>query len=311
MAGEKSKTSGEIGEKIANGLLNRIGWENSLKNVPIKCNTSTHVNANGNQRTSHGEDRIFLYNNPFHDARTDIVHVSVKNKLGSYPPSEAALRREFKEHIAELHEIIECARYSEEISHAANDFKARKGISHSGLLVWIHNDIDDIEKDIKPVLSKIRLEQESDVPVYLIDSGRAGFLMKVLDDIERRGTPWNFFYPAVGTAVTVDEARTGPFLPLELIASDILPIVTRDGDKTEMILYANQSFSVDAYRKLVAYGLKFCSSLVTTIKIGMPDYNAATDAIEADRARLTFSERTEKIEPFSFNRSILTLLSEA
>lgn len=310
MSGEKSKTSGEIGEKIAKELLNRIGWGNSLKNIPIKCNTPAHLNESGNQRISHGEDRIFLYNNPFHDARTDIVHVSVKNKIGSYPSSEATLRREFKEHVAEIHEVIECARYSEEISQAADDFRARKGISHSGLLLWVHNDVDDIEKDIKPVLSKVRLEQESDVPIYLVDSGRAGFLMKVLDDIERRAKPWSFFYPAIGTAVTVDEARTGSFLPLELIASDIVPVVIRDGDRVEMILYADQPFGADAYKKLMAYGLKFCSSLVTTIKIGMPDYNTATDAAEADRARLAFAERTETIEPFSFNRSILALLSE-
>jgi hypothetical protein len=188
---------------------------------------------------------------------------------------------------------------------------ARRNIPHSGLLIWVHNDADDIEKDIKPALSKVRLEQESDVPIYLIDSGRAAFLMKVLDDVERRAKPWSFFYPPIGTAVTVDEPRTGPYLPLELIASDILSVVVRDGDKTEMILYADQPFGVDAYRKLMAYGLKFCSSLVTIIKIGMPNYNAATHAAEADRARLAFSDRPETIEPFSFNRSILTLLSEA
>jgi hypothetical protein len=133
MSGEKSKTSGEIGEKIAKGLLGRIGWGNSLKNIPIKCNTPTHVNDNGNQRTSHGEDQVFLYNNPFHDGRTDIVHVSVKNKIGSYPSSEATLRREFKQHVAEIHEIIECPRYSEEISQAADEFMARSNITHSGL----------------------------------------------------------------------------------------------------------------------------------------------------------------------------------
>lgn len=309
MAGEKSKSSGEIGEKIAAGLLNRIGWSKSLKNVPIKCNTPTHKNGSGNQRTSHGEDQIFLYNNPFHDSRTDVVHVSVKNKLGSYPTSETTLKREFKEHLAELHEVIECARYSEEISQATSSFKARKKVSHSGLLIWVHNDAQDIEKDIKPVLSRIRLEQESDVPVYLIDSGRAGFLMKVIDDIERHQKNWAFFFPVIGTVTTVDEARTGAFLPLEIIASDVLPIVMYEGDKTEMIIYVNQAFSTDAYKKLIAYGLRFCTSLVTTIRIGMPDYNPAAHKAAADLARLAFSDRNEAIEPFSFNRSILALLN--
>ena len=310
MAGEKSKSSGENGEKIASGILDRIGWGNGLRNVPIKCNTLSHRNNAGTQKTSHGEDQIFIYNNPFHDTRTDVVHVSVKNKLGAYPSSEATLKREFKEHLAELHEVIECARYSEEISQVISTFKARKHISHSGLLVWVHNDDGDIDRDIKPTLSKIRLEQDSDVPVYLIDSGRAGFLWKVMDDIKQRNKPWSFFYPVIGTVTTVDEARTGTFLPLELIASDVMPVVVYDGDKTEMILYANQAFSTDGYKKLMAYGLRFCTSLVTTIKIGMPDYNAATDKSQADMARLAFSDRNEKIEPFSFNRSFLTLLNE-
>lgn len=310
MAGEKSKSSGENGEKIASGILDRIGWGNGLRNIPIKCNTPSHKNEAGNQKKTHGEDQIFIYNNPFHDTRTDVVHVSVKNKIGAYPSSDASLKREFKEHLAELHEVIECAKYSEEISQVASTFKARKNITHSGLLVWVHNDDSEIDRDIKPTLSKIRLEQESDVPVYLVDSGRAGFLWKVMDDIRQRNKPWKFFYPVIGTVTTVDEARTGTFLPLELIASDVLPVVVYDGDKTEMILYANQPFSADAYKKLMAYGLRFCTSLVTNIKIGMPDYNAATDKSLADMARLAFSDRSEKIEPFSFNRSFLTLLNE-
>lgn len=310
MAGEKSKSSGENGEKIASGLLDRIGWGVGLQNIPIKCNTPAHKNDAGNQRTSHGEDKIFIYNNPFHDTRTDVVHVSVKNKLGAYPLSEATLKREFKQHLAEIHEVIECARYGEEISQVISTFKARKHIFHSGLLVWVHNDDGEIDRDIKPTLSKIRLEQDSTIPVYLIDSGRAGFLWKVLDDIKQRNKRWEFFYPVIGTVTTVDEARAGSFLPLELIASDVIPILVYDGDRTEMILYANQAFSADGYKKLMAYGLRFCTSLVTTIKIGMPDYNPATDKNQADMARLAFSDRKEKIEPFSFNRSFLNLLNE-
>jgi hypothetical protein len=308
MAGEKSKTSGEIGEKIAAGLLTKIGWAPNLKNIPIKCNTPSHKNEAGNQRTSHGEDRIFLYNSPFHDSRTEVVHISVKNNIGAYPSTDAAIKKLFKTHLAELHEVIECAQYSEEVQKATTTFKARKNISHSGMLVWVHNDSNDIEKDIKPVLSKIRLEQDSDVPVYLIDAGRAGFLMNVIDDVELRKKPWEFFYPVIGTVTTVDEARTGKFLPLEIIASDVLPIVVSDGDKKEMIVYANQPFSEDAYKKLMAYGLRFSTSLVNTIRIGMPDYNPATHQADAETARLAFSDRAETIEPFSFNRSILSLL---
>lgn len=76
--GEKSKKSGEIGEKIASELLLLIGWKNSLHNINIDCNSPKHENESGKQRSTHGEDQVFIYHNPFHDDRTDIVHVSVK-----------------------------------------------------------------------------------------------------------------------------------------------------------------------------------------------------------------------------------------
>ena len=42
--GEKSKSSGEIGEKIANSLLELIGWKDSIQNISIDCTDSSHLN---------------------------------------------------------------------------------------------------------------------------------------------------------------------------------------------------------------------------------------------------------------------------
>jgi hypothetical protein len=306
--GEKSKRSGEIGEALASALLEMIGWSPSICNLPIPCNTQTHVNENGNPRTTHGEDQIFLYHNPFHDERSEIVHVSVKN-VGKYP-AEGTLKTKFKAHIKELHETIECAKHSRELQQISTTFGARRHKHHSGLLVWLHNDEEEIEQDIKPALANVRLEQTNDVPIYLVDNARASFLLKVIDDLKLRSQVGKveFFYPNIGTSVGVEEERRGTTIPLELVAADIIPGVIRSAGRVELIVYAHQSFSIDAYKKLIAYAFQFGTGLVFVSKIGMLDYNPASHENDAKQARLAFSSRTESITPFNFNRSILNLL---
>lgn len=312
MAGEKSKKSGEIGEALAGALLDRIGWKHLIHNIAISCNTPTHVNDEGNPRQSHGEDQIYLYNNPFHDDRTDFVHVSNKNIIGSYP-KEGTLRTQFKAHIKELGQTIECAKYNQTLRDIATNFKAKKSRNHAGLLIWLHNDHEDIEKSILGDLAPSRLDLNTDAPFYVIDNGRATFLLKVVDDLRRRsaGGDYQFFYPRIGTSITVDEMRTGKELPLELLAADIIPAVLTVGGAKELIIYANESFDSTSYKNLMAYGLSFASGLITSIKIGMPNYNPARDEEVAAQARLAFHSRPEEISPFSFNRSILDLLQEA
>jgi len=309
MAGEKSKSSGEIGEKLAEGVLRILGWRDKLNNVSIPCNTPSHLNSNGNPRQSHGEDVVFLYHNPFHDDRTDVVHISVKNKIDSYP-AEQTLRTQFKSHMEELHQTIACARHDPQVHDLAKTFGARKNKVHSGVLIWLHNDDQNIEQDIKPALAKTRLGQESDVPVYVIDNARTGFLLNIVDHANRTFVDWQFYYPHIGTALKADMSRTGATLPLELIAADIVPLRVIVGGHNELALYANEPFTSDTYKKLVAYGLHFAGGLVGKIHIGLPDYNAAKDQADAVRARLAFADRKEEVQPFSFKRSILDFLQE-
>lgn len=311
MAGEKSKKSGEIGEALATALLERIGWKNLVHNVPIECNTPSHLNDSGNPRQSHGEDQIFLYHSQFHDDRTDFVHISNKNTLGAYP-KEGTLRTNFKSHIKELSQTIECAKYNQKLREIGTNFGAKKTRFHSGLLIWLHNDHEDIEKSILSDLAPSRLEIDSDSPFYVIDNGRASFLLKVIDDLRKKASSgsYEFFYPRIGTSITVDEMRTGQTLPLEILASDIIPaVVSRDGQQ-ELVIYANEKFDAESYKNLMAYGLSFASGLIKTIRIGMPNYNAARDEEIISRSRLAFHSRTENIIPFSFNRSILDLIQE-
>jgi hypothetical protein len=311
--GGTSNESGKIGEKLASALLKMIGWKPSIYNLSIDCHTPTHLNERGNKRTTHEEDQFFLYHNPFHDDHTEIVHVSVKNNINQYPQN-AALKTSFKAHLKELHEIIECAKHNRKFIEITNAFGAKRHKHHSGLLVWLHNDKENIEQDIKPDLSNSQLEQSNDVPVYLIDNARASFLLKVVDDLKSRSNNSNveFFYPQIGTSMGVNEGRTGKIIPLELIAADIIFgfIRNTEGGVKELIIYANQSFSVDSYKRLIAYALQFASGWVSNISIGMPNYNPTKHKNDAQQARLVFNRREESITPFSFEHSILNFLDE-
>lgn len=310
MTGEKSKKSGEIGEAISKALLELIGWSPLIHGFDVKCNTPYHLTARNTQRTSHGEDHVFLYDSPFHDGRTDFVHISVKNRTSKYP-EVGTLRSMFKKYISDLNETIECAKHSQEIYRIGEDFAAKKDRYHVGLLVWLHNDQKDVEKSILSDLAPSRLDINSDLSFYVIDNNRATFLLKAICDIKRRSPSecYEFFYPQIGTSITVDEMRTGSAIPLEIIASDIMPVVINKDGQKELIIYANESFNGESYKNLIAYGLSFASGLVTKIKIGMPDYNAASDEEEAKRSRLAFNHRKEDIQPFSYNLSILNLLN--
>lgn len=307
--GEPSKKSGEIGEKLTTQILSCIGWINSLHNVSIKCNTPEHLSKSGKQRTTHGEDQIYIYHSPFHDDTTTIVHVSVKNNLSKYP-AEGTLKSKFKEHLKELQETIDCAKHSPELK-ALNTAKiSRKNKFNAGLLIWLHNDESNIECDIISILATTRIEQSVKHPVYVIDNARASFLLKTIDDVQRRFTNCkiNFFYPRIGSSILVEENRTGTNLPLELIASEIIPFAIETENGVNLIFYANQKFSADVYKKLISYALQFSNGLVKEIKIGMPDYNPTKHEQDSILARMTFSNRDELITPFSFNRSILSLL---
>lgn len=310
MSGEKSKTSGEIGEALTKRLLEKLGWSNSLRNVPIKCSNSTHRNDAGNQRVSHGDDRVFLYKSPFHDDRNDVVHVSVKNHLGAYPAVGTA-RSTFKEHFDELQQIIDCARRSAGILDAVRLVGEHKEVMHSGLLMWFQNDLDDIETGILDKLIAARIEADASYPVFLVDNARASFLLKMLDDIERRtgsGDSQFYFPPEIGSSMEQKARPRGQYLPLELMCSDIVPVIISSESREELIVYADQTFSVDSAQKLMSYGIRFAREWVKDIKLGFKDFHPVEHQNDLSTAWMPFNSRKEEISGFSLERTILELL---
>ncbi|EGY34240.1 hypothetical protein SC1083_0627 [Aggregatibacter actinomycetemcomitans serotype e str. SC1083] len=57
----------------------------------------------------------------------------------------------------------------------------------------------------------------------------------------------------------------------------------------------------------MAYTLNFSAGLVNEIFIGFPDYNPTQDSNIVNKVNLSFKERSERIQVFSYNESILDL----
>lgn len=303
--GELSKTSGENGEKITEELLRLIGWSNLLKGVSVPCNNKSH-----NREKTHGNDFIFIYDNPLHDSRTDIVYISSKNAKGGYPKGDQGVRTKFKKHLSELDEIVSCSKISAEMREALQSFNGRKQKKHLGLLVWLHGNRGSLNRDIKPALSHIQLSLTSSSPLYLLDMCRASFIKEAISHFRasKQGAEYHFYYPKLGNVIANNDERYGDILPIELIASDLIPIRFSLQERLALCIYAKQNFSEEALKKLCSLALDFADGWVQDIFIGLESYHPAEDKQKKDSVLMAYHGREVKIKVFCYKESVLDLL---
>ncbi len=302
--GESSKTSGENGETITEELLRLLGWEPLIKGISVSCQKPEHG------KSTHGNDFLFIYNNPLHDNRTDVVYVSSKNKKYGYKKSARGIKTDLKEHLSELDEIISCSKISTEINQKIQTFGGRKQKKHIGLLVWTHGDVKTLDKDVKPDLSHMQLNLSSNCPLYLLDIDRASFIKKAISHFRssKQGQASHFYYPKLGNVIANADERYGDLLPIELLASDLIPFRFMLGERLALCLYAKQAFSEEVLKKLCSLALDFADGWVENIFIGLERYHPADDKQTKDSVLMAFRERKADIKVFCYQDSLLDLL---
>lgn len=307
MSGEKSKSAGEFGEKLAQALFEMIGWGKTVSGVSIDCS----LPSKHGQRESHGIDKLFIYNNPIFEGVTDVVTVSVKHKSNGYQRTAGGIRAELKKHIGELNQIVACAKVSATVKSILHSYPRKKRAEHRGLLVWLHNDRDTLKNDIRETLGHTELSSDHEIPIFLIDTGRASFLFNAVSHFKNTEgqAKFAFYYPRLGNIITPELDQSGPFLPLELIASDVIPIKYDKAEKPALRLYVRDKFSLSALKKAYALALDFGSGWVSDISIGFEDYDSSpTHTQLRDEARLAFPDINSELSVFSYESSVLSLL---
>ncbi|MDE2584695.1 MAG: hypothetical protein KGN39_04795 [Betaproteobacteria bacterium] len=306
MSGEDSKSSGEIGETMAHQLLQSMGWGSLPKGIKVQC-----VYPKEHDQRSHGEDRVFVYNSPFQEDTTEVVHISVKHNKDGYPEKRDPFKRILKEHLEQLATIVQCGQFDQTVSAFIKAVGPRQRIRHLGLLIWLHSNPETIDVDRRLDASQMQIPSGlKDFPALLIDSGRASFIHTVLSHFQATGlgAP-TFYYPRLGSMPSANPLRYGDILPIELVVSDIIPISVLGKDRQRLYLYLREKFSQSALRKAYSLARSFGDAWVedNDIHIGFSDYVEGTHNNDKEIGLSAFGKSASSVTIFSYKPNLLNL----
>ncbi|MHB8170165.1 MAG: GapS4a family protein [Thermincolia bacterium] len=303
MSGEKSKSSGEYGEKIANELLKLIGWENALSGKDIPCVRKDHIGANGGNRNNHGVDYIIKYSCPLVSKTESDILVSVKHRK-NYPSTSKGKISDFKEFLKDIAEATEC--YP---SHEL--FKEKiigtKNMNICNVIMWFSALQDE---QCSGVIEDIADFRNSDAvnygTVYLLDNKKATFLYSSIQHARNKDDKFLYFYPDTGLNMdTVFRTHQGNILPVQYINSPIqlFKIIAPTGES--LIITVEDEFNIDYFERLLQFARLLTVGWATKIFMAFPNYNDYSNSASVKKSLSRLTDRTfaQKIIVESLNYS--------
>jgi hypothetical protein len=303
MAGEKSKSSGEYGEKIATGLLKLIGWENALSGKDIPCvRKDIHKGAEGNPRQGHGVDFIVKYECPLMSRFESNVLISVKHR-SVYPASRGAVT-DFKSFLKDIAEATECYPSHELFSqkiHGTNKMEI------SNVIMWFSS---ALEEENKGIISEIQNFKNSDninyKTVYLVDNKKANFLYSSIQYVKNKDNNFYFYYPDTGLNMdTVQRTHQGRILPVQCINSPVQLFKLVESTGECLVITIEDDFSVEYFQRLIQLSRLVTEGWAAKIIIAFPNYNAYSNNEDAMKIISKIKDRdfAKKITVERFNYS--------
>ncbi|ERI11808.1 GapS4a family protein [Aneurinibacillus aneurinilyticus] len=315
MPGEKSKSSGEFGEKIVNKILKLIGWVDLRKGVDIDCCEGEKHKNGKNERKTHGIDYLFSYECPLCNNTQEDILISVKHTTNKYP---AKPTNQFKEYLIDIAKTLECFPHDNEYGNQSINpslYEARFNVS--GVIFWLSNHQDDKDEGIIEKISDFRLGQEIEYgPVYLVDNKRANFLLKVINYVTSKYSEnFRFVYPSTGynNADILKKNSSGRILPVQYINSSILPIRIDEQDKGgTLLLFVNEEFDEWRLKRLIGLSHFLTEGWGDKKIILFPDYNDLEHSNIVSNVKQLFADGNfrEKVMVKSFSLDLQTLGEE-
>lgn len=250
MAGEKSKNSGEYGEKLVGDFLDLIGWKNARKGTPLKCiNPEEH--AKSLKSGSHGIDFGFTYQSPLIDEELINCSISVRFNEEKYP---SGIDRSFLEKVKDISDSIECYGRSSQRAEALMGFTKYKNINEVGILFWLTNNLE-FRDDLISKLSGTKFSENSlRNTLFLVDDLRYDFITKSINFANKHYPNFKttFHYPRTGKNINPLLNKThGKILPVEYINASIIPFRLEDNNNIRLLLTSLEPFSGDNLKKLL------------------------------------------------------------
>lgn len=309
MGGENSKKSGEIGEKIAERILNLIGWKNPFSGFNVDCiNNKEHKLKGREERKTHGIDLYFRYKCPLSDRIQENVVISVKNR-DSYPKGETGKRSEAKEFLRELSQSIECLLKSQ--IYKENKIAGIRQIDNAGVLFWINKNGNDDDEVIKDIANMQLTSSDIRYPMYIVDNKVANFLYQSINFAKNYfedGSVRYLYPPNTGyNNSNYYKTSCGELLPVQYINSHIIPF--KEETKDILIMTIMEEFNREELPRLIALAQDLTSSWGSKIVIAFPNYDSYKYDHDVIWAKNQFQDQKfiDKIEIRSYGQGFRNL----
>lgn len=274
--GEKSKSSGELGESYVAGFLQLIGWSNTQSNESIECFETDRHNTNNSQngRKTHGIDELYVYESPMDSSMLTHAVISVKHTDGKYPTSPNSM---FKGYATDLAYAIECYKESELISQNRENTE-RTNEEIIGILIWLSS-LDDRTTSLvcklnSPVL-KTDLYYER---IHILDNDRVEFITKSINLIKEKFNQYKYSFYYIDTPNNLADSNktyNGNVLPIEMLSSDIQVFKLEKDKEIILAIILKDEFNKDILKRILGLAHRISNNLTSNVQIFFPSFEHA------------------------------------
>ncbi len=297
--GEFSKRLGDIGEKVIVDFLKTIGWFDPQRNIDIISVDEEH------RKKTNGLDGLFHYINPMISNSIEFVHYSSKYSSKPYPSS---LVKDFKDHYTDLVKTIESYKKSEQNQEVQASSENIDTFFYRGILFWLNNS----ENENDDLISKLnKIELNTGVVhdgVFLVDNKRILFMYDALNymKLEFPSSEFEveFIYFLTGLNAGDGNLRSGKILPIEYINGSILPMITRKGNETTVVIFSIDNFNKEDLLKLFGIAHTIGNNTQGSTRLCFPNYKESEDLPLVENAKQIFGNsdftKNLKIDKFPF-----------
>lgn len=273
--GEKSKSSGELGENYVANFLKLIGWNNTQSNESIECCESEKHNTNNSKdgRKTHGIDELYTYESPMDSNTLTHAVISVKHTDNKYPTSPNS---KFKEYVTDLANTIECFKESQLINQ--NRENTTRNSEIIGILIWLSSAEDRktslIDKLNNPVLKDDLLYER----IHIIDNDRIEFITKSINVIKEKFNQYKYSFYYIETPNNLADSNktfNGNILPIEMLNSDIQVFKLEKDKEIILAIVMKDEFNKDSLKRILGLVHRISNNLTSNVQIFFPSFEHA------------------------------------
>ena len=174
-----------------------------------------------------------------------------------------------------------------------------------GLQFWLSSSDEEKQFDmIEHINSDIDFGNNQFDEIYVVDNKKATFLASCIKTAESylNNSKVRFLYQNTGKNMDKEQLLiSGDYLPVQLINSEILPIIKEDNGKISCLIFCANLYSKENLSRLIWFSHKLCG-LTNEIRIYFSDYDNNKE-YEVNAVKQTFKDErlTSKISVHRFS----------